>query len=362
MAEKRTLRPRVRPTRPLGSREDGPAERWGPPSWNEALQMWVIPSKLGQRLHEKSRIGLQLPDGCFALSDIELLFSHWNRHVPLPTDSWLDERLRMNPRLLLEAVVMDTARLGGEILVPGERVDGFEDAWGVRWSRHAKPPARPRARCEWTEASQHVDWASLARRAVRTESMDVVDEWYVIDEEMDVTMYHVATMEFSGSVATWQSLDHESKEGIRSSWEQRVPCGEGHRLPLTSERWPWPQLGTTHASGRILRREESEVLAHLMDGAPLSNDAQLALVLMRQGVLLRPGFKFGSRWRVYDDDMDVVHAPWLVQTADRRPSTWEEVCLAVRLAEGVNKTWVTDVEVDGTARWLSIRRALPGRD
>ena len=42
---------------------------------------------------------------------------------------------------------------------------------------------------------------------------------------------------------------------------------------------------------------------------------------------------------------------------NRRPAarSWQEVCLAVRLAEGVNKIWVTEVN----GQWLAVRRALP---
>ena len=362
MAEKRNLRPRARPTRPLGARDDGPSERWDPPTWDDASQLWAIPNKLGQRLHEKSRLGVQLPNGNFGMNDVEVLFSHWNRHLPLPSEAWLDERLDLNPNLLAEAVVMDTARSGGEVVVPGGRVDGFADAWAVRWSRHAKPPSTPRARCEWTHASRSVEWESLVHLADVAGEQGVVTEWYVVDEELDVTMYHVERVDFSGRLTTWSQLDRSTQEKVRRAWEERVPCSDGHRLPLIHGAWPWPQLGTTHASGRILRREESEILAHILDDADLSAISELALTLMSQGVLLRPGFKYGCRWRVYDDDMDAVHAPWLLQTADRRPSTWEDVCLAVRLAEGVNKTWVTDVALNGTVRWLSIRRALPGRE
>ena len=83
----------------------------------------------------------------------------------------------------------------------------------------------------------------------------------------------------------------------------------------------------------VLRPEQDEGLYAVVDNA---------------GLLLRPGFKYGCRWRAYEEDIEVAHAPWLIQPENEAPSTWEEVCLAVRLAEGVNK------------RWLCARSNVPG--
>lgn len=361
MGEKRTLRPRPRPNRPLGVADDARQERLEPPTPTKDGRAWTVTSKLGQRLYEKSRLGQPDSTGLHHLSDVEVLYCHWNRHLPLPRESWLEDRLRERPLMLHEAVVFDVARSGGELVVPGHRIVEDAGSWGIRWSRHAKPPAPPVARCTWTQAASMVQWDELLGRAQASKDDGLIEEWYVIDDEFDVTMYHVAEVEFSGSLRTWERLDASERDEISRAWSQRTPCADGHRLPLIDGSWPWPQLGTTQASGRLLSAEESEVLGHLVDGTTLSDVATHALRLMNVGVLLRPGFKFGCRWRVYNDDMDAIHAPWLLQTLDRRPTTWEEVCLAVRLAEGVNKIWVTEVSEKGEGRWLSIRRALPGR-
>ena len=103
----RDLRPRPRPQRPLGSRPEGPRERWAPPEEHE--QGWVVPAKLGQRLYEKSRLGQRLQDGRVVLSPEEVLFCHWNRHLALPFDGWLETALNKDPHLLQRAVVLDVA-------------------------------------------------------------------------------------------------------------------------------------------------------------------------------------------------------------------------------------------------------------
>ena len=75
---------------------------------------------------------------------------------------------------------------------------------------------------------------------------------------------------------------------------------------------------------------------------------------------MRPGFKYGCRWRVYSTPVDVDHAPWLMQMEQDSPQNWEGVCLSVRLAEGVNKGWVVALDRGGW-NFLLISRHLPGR-
>ena len=351
----RQSRPRPRPQRPLGTRPEGPRDRWDPPVRHE--QGWVIPAKLGQRLYEKSKLGQRLDDGRVVLSPEEVLFCHWNRHLSLPSEHWLEESLAQHPDLLQRAVILDVARSGGEVLVLNSADSVASDGWGLRWSRHDKPPAPPVANADWASSGLQVDWPRLLNQVMNDDDQGLLTERYIIDEELDVTMYHVHPVNFSGALTPWQDLTDEVRTDLEQAWTAQVPCGEGVRLPLIGQAWPWPQVGTTHASGRQLNAEETAIFAHVVDGASLTEVAEKAHSLMSLGIMLRPGFKYGCRWRAYDDDVDVTHAPWLVQTEDRRPVSWEEVCLAVRLAEGVNKIWVTEVD----DQWLAVRRALPGR-
>lgn len=351
----RELRPRPRPQRPLGTRPEGPRDRWDPPVKHE--QGWAVPAKLGQRLHEKSKLGQRLADGRVVLSPEEVLFCHWNRHLSLPFEGWLEDSLSRDADLLQRAVILDVARSGGEVLVLNGEDASPSEGWGLRWSRHAKPPAPAVANADWSTSGAHVDWPALLRQVTHDDEQDLLTERYIIDEELDVTMYHIHPVNFSGALTPWHDLSDDVRSELQQAWASQVPCGEGVRLPLIGDAWPWPQVGTTHASGRQLNAEETAIFAHLVDGSSLTEVAGKAHGLMALGIMLRPGFKYGCRWRAYDDDVDVTHAPWLVQTVDRRPVSWEEVCLAVRLAEGVNKIWVT--EVDG--QWVAVRRALPGR-
>ena len=108
----RDLRPRPRPQRPLGHRPEGPRDRWAPPVPHQGG--WAVPPKLGQRLYEKSKLGRLDGDGNLVLSSEEVLFCHWNRHVSLPSEAWLEEELEGDPNLLQRAVILDVARSGGK--------------------------------------------------------------------------------------------------------------------------------------------------------------------------------------------------------------------------------------------------------
>ena len=117
---------------------------------------------------------------------------------------------------------------------------------------------------------------------------------------------------------------------------------------------------------------DSEEVARLISEAKESFSTWLKLAdqvrdslfahLMAKGLIIRPGFKFGCRWRVYDGAVEKSHAPWLVQTESDAPSTWEGVCLSVRLAEGVHKSWVCIIGQQDTWNCLQIKRWLPGKN
>jgi len=77
--------------------------------------------------------------------------------------------------------------------------------------------------------------------------------------------------------------------------------------------------------------------------------------------VLRPGFKYGCKWRVYDDEVAKSHAPWLLQPLAEAPQSWENMCLSVRLSEGVHKKWICGINDNNDWRFLNVKRWLPGR-
>ena len=124
---------------------------------------------------------------------------------------------------------------------------------------------------------------------------------------------------------------------------------EGGHFVSHGTTWPLPAIGLPHFSGRYLRGEEYRAIM----GEERPEDVLYA-ELLSKGLLLRPGFKYGCRWRAYEEGIEVAHAPWLVQPEGDAPKNWEEVCLAVRLAEGVNKRWICAQQSGDSHSFLNI--------
>ena len=118
-------------------------------------------------------------------------------------------------------------------------------------------------------------------------------------------------------------------------------------------------IGVEHLSGINLRSEEIEWLNSRL--CKNTDNDELFSHLADSGCILRPGFKYGCRWRVYDDDVSNSHAPWLLEPYNEAPESWEKLCLAVRLAEGVHKKWVCGFHNNDKWEFLNIKRWLPGK-
>ena len=72
--------------------------------------------------------------------------------------------------------------------------------------------------------------------------------------------------------------------------------------------------------------------------------------------MIRPGFKYGTRWRCYDKPLGEDHAPFLVILPEDAPKDWAGACLASRLASGVNKIWLHPISHGDSWNYLAIKR------
>lgn len=82
--------------------------------------------------------------------------------------------------------------------------------------------------------------------------------------------------------------------------------------------------------------------------------------LRSRGMVVKTGFKYGTHFRVYEDDPDKIHARFLVHCIpEDHTTTWPEMSRAVRLAHGVKKeilfAWVRP---QGT-EYLRLARVRP---
>ena len=306
---------RVRKTRPIGqSTESPPSKNHPEPELRDGA--WFLPEPISNRLHQKSALGTPVTGGVLLTAE-EIMFCHWNRHVPLP-NGWVDDRIAEDANFVYKSVVFDVVREGGDKVVP---VDG---KW-LRWSRESHPSrGDAEAVVRWARTGDDLDISELLSWAQSISKEGMLAEFALIDDEMDVTMYRLSIIQPQGSL-----------------------------VPATKD--DYPLLGVEHLSRRFLRNDE----LNWINGVE-NQVTDLFGELNSRGLLMRPGFKYGCRWRVYSTPVDVDHAPWLLQMEQDSPRNWEGVSLSVRLAEGVHKGWVIALKRDDW-NFLLIRRHLPGR-
>ena len=362
--QRRKFKPRARTTRELDLVNVGStgSQKIQPPT---ALgDMWKIEPPLSTRLYEKSALGKRLEDGSIALTASEVLFCHWHRHVPLPTATWLESELETNPRLIYEAIILDVGRNGGEMIVPTvHRPQEQHLSWAVRWHRdrnHLKDDYQSSVSIATTH--DVLDWRNLLEWCRRCKDLNIDSELFVIDDELDVTMYKIDLIDPQGGLTAWDGLNQKDKNNFLTQWENRILTESGSYVGLHSP-WNWQQIGIDHMSGRVLRQEEDSFIEEIIvQHRQPSNESILMKDLLNRGLLLRPGFKYGCRWRVYDGDLNESHAPWLIQPYQEAATTWEGVCLSVRLAEGVHKQWVCAIQENDAWNYLRIQRWFPGKN
>ena len=201
-----------------------------------------------------------------------------------------------------------------------------------------------------------LDWCQ------KTSQNDIDAELFVIDAELDVTMYKVDLIQPKGDLLSWNDLEDAQQEQFLKDWKNRTLTESGSYV-RHEHTWLWEQIGIEHMSGRILRQEEEHYLQQMITKElDITPNSVLMHDLYKRGLLLRPGFKYGCRWRVYDGDLNDSHAPWLIQPRSESATTWEGVCLSVRLAEGVHKQWVCAIFSKEEWNYLRIQRWSSGKN
>ena len=162
---------------------------------------------------------------------------------------------------------------------------------------------------------------------------DCIPEVFVIDDEMDITMYRLGYDTLSGSQMQWDDLDETEIESVKQLIANRIDTHSGCFIDGVSN-WPLSSIGVEHLSGINLRHEEANWIKNKLNSN--NTDESLYAYLADSGCVMRP-FQVWLLWRVYDDEVGKSHAPWLLQPVTEAPKSWEQICLSVRLAEGFTK-------------------------
>ena len=291
--------------------DEGGSARGGSTEGPEAVghDGFLIDGPAAQRFWDKSALGVPQAGNRLLLSAAEVLFCNRQRNLALP-EGW--ESVRMEQEgitdLLHEAAALEAVRTPGERVVLARNLESLglpgsasASTWALRWARTERVKnGPPEGELRWVEASEAIDWRELHEWASRTAAADRIAEVLIVDDDLDVTTYRLSSCDPTGEVSHAEN-------------------GEGD---------------ASHFPGLL-----EDVLA--------------------RGLLPRSGFKYGTRWRLYDHPLGVTHAPYLLQHEDEAPSDWAQVCLSARMATGVNKTWLCGFEQAGEWRYLAVTRPPP---
>ena len=318
---------------------------------------WILDGPAAQRLHDKSALGRPLPGNTLLLSDSEVLFCSRHRHLSLD-EGWLEERVSQRASLLQETAALEAMRVPGEKIVMVDNLHHLsksvihsEGTWALRWSRssivRSDPPL---SEVIWVRDDEPIDWLSLHRWASEVSDLERISEVLIVDDEMGVTCYRIDVCDPRGNLNNIDDkpLDEHLDSLLEDNWSGGLLIPDSE-LP--------EQIGSPIPEGTWVDEDEVRLLAGDDDerGA-----ASLLRDVLGRGLLPRTGFKFGTRWRLYDSPIGEDHARWLLQPEWLAPRDWAQACLSARLATGVNKTWLCGFEHDGS--WLYLGLVRPPAD
>ena len=227
------------------------------------------------------------------------------------------------------------------------------------WSRDKSwQSERPDTHVRWFWSKQAVDWEDIFRWVDEVQALNCNADIYIIDEELEVTGYRLSFEDLQGVNQTWNDLSNSEKDSLIELYNQRTESKIGSFID-DLEAWPLKSIGYEHFSGVNLNPDEMNWLESKIQSG---NDMEsLFDNLVDRGLILRSGFKYGCKWRVYNDTIQSCHAPWLVEPVETSATNWQGVCLSVRLAAGVHKLWVCAKHYSGNWKFLSISRWTSGR-
>ena len=327
------------------------------------------------RLWERGCFGRPVRDGV-RLTVAEVLNAHRLRGLPLPDDGWLAAMLQTHPDLLFETEVLDALRFPGEKVVLAENLGAANavllDArsYALRWSREDQPKeSEPAAEIRWFRASDAIDWAALADWTHNVEVGGRIPELLIVDDEHGVVTYRCAHHAPEGDLGDpFRELENEARRTLAHAWADAPETAGGHWMDLRRGDWPVAGIGIDLADGIWVSEIESRIVSRIVNPTmpgPEGGDAVLFEILcdlLVRGLAIRPGFKFGTRWRVYAGHVGADHAPWLVVPPVEAPTDWGEACLSARLAAGVNKHWLCALPPLTTGGWRYLALERPPSD
>ncbi len=330
------------------------ASRFSPRGMADLSESWIYEGPAADRLWQKSAIGRPVGEGKLELSPAETMFVHYHRHLDLPTNDWKYTALNQNSMLLQEYSILEALRVPGNKLILSQNIELFSQqihpmSWAARWTSNTHPRnSKPVSEIRWFHESDKLDAVELHQWIIDVSSSGRIPEVLVVDEELSVVTYHLSSENPLGSFQ-----EHGAIESL-ANLSGGITSANGLLFP--SDDWNIKQLGVPTSGGIHLDSIACEIIQGLN---PISEGAMILSDLLNRGLFIRPGFKYGTRWRCYDKPLGEDHAPFLVVLPEDAPRDWAGACLASRLASGVNKIWLHPVGEGNSWNYLAITRPPP---
>ena len=317
---------------------------------------WVLSGPAAQRLFDKSAIGKPMPENQLLLQASEMLFCARHRHLQLE-DNWLENELSSNVEILHETAAMEALRVPGEKIVLSSNVVEISPesivsngTWALRWERTLKVKNDlPTAEVIWVREFEPIDWPSLYEWAAEVNAIGRIAEVLIVDEEMGVTTYRVTPENPRGAL---KPIDESNLTKLDGSLLGNKL--DGAFVPSKIELPE--QIGSPIPEGTWIDEDEVRIFENAPDDE--GSIGILRDVLSRK-LLPRSGFKYGTKWRLYELSVGEEHAPWLLQPEWLAPRDWAQACLSARLANGVHKTWLCGFNNEGSWCYIAIHRPPP---
>ncbi|MCL2032248.1 MAG: tRNA-intron lyase [Methanomassiliicoccaceae archaeon] len=199
-----------------------------------------------------------------------------------------------------------------------------------------------------------LDLETFSEEVSHTESKGKKLLYGVVDEEGDITYYHMSTKNLSGSA--FHTSSKYAAKGVQMG-ERVLVFEEGQIEHLRGKGFYGKMMGsvlqlslieccflmemgdievTSQSGDRMSAEEIAELGARTQEEFGLRLDAFGDL--KRRGMVVKTGFKYGAHFRVYEGSPDEGHAKYLVHSVPRdKVMMWPEISRTVRLSGGVKK-------------------------
>ncbi|MCL1811789.1 MAG: tRNA-intron lyase [Methanomassiliicoccaceae archaeon] len=199
-----------------------------------------------------------------------------------------------------------------------------------------------------------LDLDVFSKEVAHTESKGKKLLYGVVDEEGDLTYYHMSSKDPGGSSPHSSSkyaaegrligervlVFEESQIGFLNGREHYGKM-MGSVLQLSMiECCFLMEMGDLSVTSQSGERMSAEEIADLGMRTQEEFDLRLAAFrdLRKRGMVVKTGFKYGAHFRVYDGSPEEDHAKYLVHSVPRdKVMMWPEISRTVRLSGGVKK-------------------------